>query len=147
MPRVKKIPDLPSNVLKSFVCIWIAKLVAFFNKTTKIWLFTQNKNAIIFWIIAFCVCLIIQLRRVRDSNPRTCYSQQFSRLPQSTALPTLRLQNNSLESVLPKKEWNWAKDAWKLLAQMMHKSMQMGISLILWLFSINEIIFFSTFLS
>ena len=30
------------------------------------------------------------LRRVRDSNPRTCYSQQFSRLPQSTALPTLR---------------------------------------------------------
>ena len=31
-------------------------------------------------------------RRVRDSNPRTCYSQQFSRLPQSTALPTLRGQ-------------------------------------------------------
>ncbi len=30
------------------------------------------------------------LRRVRDSNPRTFYSQQFSRLPQSTALPTLR---------------------------------------------------------
>ena len=29
------------------------------------------------------------LRRVRDSNPRTCYSQQFSRLPQSTTLPTL----------------------------------------------------------
>ncbi len=28
-------------------------------------------------------------RRVRDSNPRTCYSQQFSRLPQSTTLPTL----------------------------------------------------------
>ena len=31
-------------------------------------------------------------RRVRDSNPRTCYSQQFSRLPQSTTLPTLRGQ-------------------------------------------------------
>ncbi len=29
-------------------------------------------------------------RRVRDSNPRTCNSQQFSRLPQSTALPSLR---------------------------------------------------------
>ena len=29
-------------------------------------------------------------RRVRDSNPRTCYSQQFSRLPQSTTLPALR---------------------------------------------------------
>ncbi len=28
-------------------------------------------------------------RRVRDSNPRTCNSQQFSRLPQSTTLPTL----------------------------------------------------------
>lgn len=30
------------------------------------------------------------VRRKRDSNPRTCYSQQFSRLPQSTALPFLR---------------------------------------------------------
>src|ERR1700744_2973301 len=35
---------------------------------------------------------IFDLRRVRDSNPRTCYSQQFSRLPQSTTLPTLRGQ-------------------------------------------------------
>ena len=43
------------------------------------------------------------LRRVRDSNPRTCYSQQFSRLPQSTALPTLRVQNNSAAGDLPKK--------------------------------------------
>lgn len=32
----------------------------------------------------------IILRRERDSNPRTCYSQQFSRLPQSTTLPSLR---------------------------------------------------------
>ena len=32
-------------------------------------------------------------RRERDSNPRTCYSQQFSRLPQSTALPSLRRKN------------------------------------------------------
>ena len=30
------------------------------------------------------------LRRKRDSNPRTCYSQQFSRLPHSTALPFLQ---------------------------------------------------------
>ena len=37
-------------------------------------------------IIDFAGCI---LRRVRDSNPRTCYSQQFSRLPQSTTLPTL----------------------------------------------------------
>ena len=29
------------------------------------------------------------LRRMRDSNPRTCYSQQFSRLPHSTTLPIL----------------------------------------------------------
>jgi hypothetical protein len=29
-------------------------------------------------------------RRKRDSNPRTCYSQQFSRLPHSTALPFLQ---------------------------------------------------------
>ncbi len=34
-------------------------------------------------------------RRVRDSNPRTCYSQQFSRLPQSTTLPTLRAKDNT----------------------------------------------------
>ena len=33
------------------------------------------------------------LRRERDSNPRKCYLQQFSRLPQSTALPSLRAQN------------------------------------------------------
>ena len=36
--------------------------------------------------------VFILWRRVRDSNPRTCYSQQFSRLPQSTTLPTLRAQ-------------------------------------------------------
>ncbi len=38
----------------------------------------------------FCFWL---LRRKRDSNPRKCYLQQFSRLPQSTALPFLRAQN------------------------------------------------------
>lgn len=32
-------------------------------------------------------------RRVRDSNPRRLSPQQFSRLPQSTALPTLRRKN------------------------------------------------------
>ena len=32
------------------------------------------------------------LRRLRDSNPGTCYSQQFSRLPHSTALPNLRCE-------------------------------------------------------
>ena len=30
------------------------------------------------------------MRRKRDSNPRTCYSQQFSRLPHSTTLPFLQ---------------------------------------------------------
>ncbi len=29
-------------------------------------------------------------RRERDSNPRTCDSQRFSRPPHSTALPSLR---------------------------------------------------------
>ena len=32
-------------------------------------------------------------RRARDSNPRTCNSQQFSRLPQSTTLPALRCKS------------------------------------------------------
>ena len=40
--------------------------------------------------------MIVFWRRVRDSNPRTCYSQQFSRLPQSTTLPTLRAKDNTI---------------------------------------------------
>ena len=40
-------------------------------------------GAIMFW------------RRERDSNPRTCNSQRFSRPPQSTTLPSLRGQNYS----------------------------------------------------
>ena len=31
------------------------------------------------------------VRRERDSNPRTCYSLQFSRLMRLTALPSLRI--------------------------------------------------------
>src|SRR5690606_41725636 len=37
-------------------------------------------------------------RRKRDSNPRTCYSQQFSRLPQSTTLPFLQKNRCSVFS-------------------------------------------------
>lgn len=33
-------------------------------------------------------------RRKRDSNPRTCYSQRFSRPPHSTALPFLQYVSN-----------------------------------------------------
>jgi hypothetical protein len=36
------------------------------------------------------VLFLLFPRRARDSNPRTCNSQQFSRLPQSTTLPALR---------------------------------------------------------
>ena len=32
-------------------------------------------------------------RRARDSNPRTCNSQRFSRPPRSTTLPALRRKN------------------------------------------------------
>ena len=39
-----------------------------------------------------------ELRRERDSNPRTCNSQRFSRPSQSTTLPSLRVQNNSLST-------------------------------------------------
>ena len=42
------------------------------------------------WKKGLLAPFLFLLRRVRDSNPRTCYSQQFSRLPHSTALPTLR---------------------------------------------------------
>ena len=59
-------------------------------------MFSKNKKACNFKIAGFisfkCAYKISSFtlsRRVRDSNPRTCYSQQFSRLPQSTTLPTL----------------------------------------------------------
>ena len=43
------------------------------------------------------VGLLFWLRRVRDSNPRSCYRQRFSRPPHSTTLPTLRRKStNSL---------------------------------------------------
>lgn len=48
-------------------------------------------------------------RRERDSNPRTFDSQRFSRPPHSTALPSLRVQNNSVAIDLPKKEWILSK--------------------------------------
>ena len=35
------------------------------------------------------------LRRKRDSNPRTCNSQQFSRLPHSTTLPFLQSRQSN----------------------------------------------------
>src|ERR1700742_4245769 len=37
-------------------------------------------------------------RRERDSNPRKCYLQRFSRPPQSTALPSLRRENRASPS-------------------------------------------------
>ena len=36
-------------------------------------------------------------RRLRDSNPGTFYSQQFSRLPHSTALPNLHRCTNIIQ--------------------------------------------------
>ena len=48
------------------------------------------KSLILQRFISFCIATG---RRVRDSNPRTCYSQRFSRPPRSTALPTLRRKN------------------------------------------------------
>ena len=39
---------------------------------------------------------LIFRRKARDSNPRTCYSQQFSRLPHSTTLPAFRRQKYEL---------------------------------------------------
>ncbi len=43
------------------------------------------------------------LRRVRDSNPRNLSVQQFSRLPQSTTLPTLRGKSNFKSSLSKRK--------------------------------------------
>src|SRR5690606_31830205 len=39
--------------------------------------------------------MIPLLRRVRDSNPRSCYRQRFSRPPHSTTLPTLRRKSTN----------------------------------------------------
>src|SRR4051794_19579014 len=63
-----------------FFVTFSKKIATFFATCTK------NKR-ISNW---FSMYLSFSWRRVRDSNPRRCYPQQFSRLPQSTALPTLR---------------------------------------------------------
>ena len=55
----------------------------YFPKNTNKFGFLENKKPTTI-IVGFL------LRRKRDSNPRTCYSQQFSRLPHSTTLPFLR---------------------------------------------------------
>ncbi len=41
-------------------------------------------------------------RRERDSNPRTCDSQRFSRPPHSTALPSLRRESKTSDSIKEK---------------------------------------------
>ena len=41
------------------------------------------------------LCWLLNLRRERDSNPRTCDSQRFSRPPHSTALPSLRRKSKT----------------------------------------------------
>jgi hypothetical protein len=47
--------------------------------------------ALLFALITMKPALVAGFqRRERDSNPRTCYSQRFSRPPHSTALPSLR---------------------------------------------------------
>ena len=48
------------------------------------------KGHLIFW------------RRERDSNPRTCDSQRFSRPPHSTALPSLRRESKTSDSIKEK---------------------------------------------
>ncbi len=52
----------------------------------KAWALFENKKPAIF-IAGF------PLRRKRDSNPRRCDPQQFSRLPHSTTLPFLRVSH------------------------------------------------------
>ena len=42
-----------------------------------------------------------RLRRERDSNPRSLAAQRFSRPPQSTTLPSLRVQKYNGFSILP----------------------------------------------
>gem|GEM_PF-3668880 len=63
----------------------------------KIWIITLKINK------ALKIRALFIRRRERDSNPRTFDSQRFSRPPHSTALPSLRVQNNSAEVYLPKK--------------------------------------------
>ena len=61
--------------------------------------------------------LSIDLRRVRDSNPRKCYLQQFSRLPQSTALPTLRRKSKYatlINKKLSEQSYHYQRFSYKL---------------------------------
>ena len=47
------------------------------------------------------------LRRERDSNPRRCYPQRFSRPPHSTALPSLQLHKHIVVSFMRVQRYNY----------------------------------------
>ena len=77
-----------SKWLRHFKCLFHIKIEASF-----IFMLLQHfAHFVRFWALkkGLKAPFLLHLRRVRDSNPRTCYSQQFSRLPHSTALPFLQ---------------------------------------------------------
>src|SRR5690606_35202561 len=56
-----------------------------------IWQYLKLKNPVNLMFTGFWWNLVHSQRRKRDSNPRRCDPQQFSRLPQSTTLPFLQI--------------------------------------------------------
>ena len=61
-------------------------------------------------------------RRERDSNPRMLSHQQFSRLPQSTTLPSLRGENTAVARVDTNFFWVGAKLSGRALIFILHNS-------------------------
>ena len=61
--------------------------------------FKNIKKACKTFVLHALIFLTFAWRRKRDSNPRTYYSRQFSRLLQSTALPFLRCEDNIISSI------------------------------------------------
>ena len=81
-PNVYKkfaIDIIKTTIKNNFFIFKILKWISYFKKID----ISENKKPTTI-VVGFL------LRRKRDSNPRTCYSQQFSRLPHSTTLPFLR---------------------------------------------------------
>ena len=72
--------EKPAPRQKAWLCFLFSKTPS----SEKLGRLFENKKPTTF-VVGF------PLRRMRDSNPRRCNPQQFSRLPHSTTLPILQL--------------------------------------------------------
>ena len=97
---IKSVPQLcstrPVQRMSIFTFQCFGNFLKFVGRTIKtgsnehLGQFRKLKTRKVKRLRVFNFVLLVFWRRERDSNPRTCYSQRFSRPPHSTALPSLR---------------------------------------------------------